>query len=199
MFAIPVLLFAHQSPSPDSPHYCESPTNGYTMKSLTSCQGLVFSIIIVRVGLGITTDGPSPPTDSFVDNNPHLKTIDTIPRHTTQISGDTIAFSQPHTWPVQPARPLNQPLPQQQQQQRKINKKPSIFSFKRSGRGPPRQEQGHYNLRSQMAHPSSYFRASEEIGVDLELEVELDEARYKQPKALPVALMLPRSDDRFSQ
>jgi hypothetical protein len=50
-----------------------------------------------------------------------------------------------------------------------------------------------------MIHPTSYFRTSQEIGVNLELEAEMDEEIYNHPKALPIALMFPRSDREFSQ
>lgn len=155
---------------------------------------LVFSIVIFRIELGVTTDGPqSPSANPSADNDHSLKSIIRLSTH-HGTSQDSVSFSPSHFWPAQPDRSLPgylpRPLQERQQQQRK-NSKRSLFDFLRGDRPP---KQGHYNLRSQLAHPSSYFRTSEEMGVDVELEVEIDEARWQQPKALPNALMLPRSE-----
>lgn len=160
-------------------------------------QGLVFSIIIVRVGLGITTDGPSPPTDSSSDDDHYMRTTDIFTRPSSQLprlSRVSMPSSPSHHWPFQPYRPLG---PVHQGQHNK-SPKTSIFSFKRNRQGEEKG-QGHYNLRSQLAQPSSYFRASEDMEIDMELEFEMDEARYRRPKPLPVALVVARSEQSFGR
>ncbi|KAF9451549.1 hypothetical protein P691DRAFT_662941 [Macrolepiota fuliginosa MF-IS2] len=155
--------------------------------AMTPIIGLVFSIIIVRIGLGLTT-GDSPPgaidtiniSDCESPYTPYIRPNSHLSRLPQRVSATP---SPTRLWPVQPNRPINPP-------QQNIKTKTSILSFKRKIQ---RTRQAHYNLRSQAARPSSYFRTSEDMEIDTELEFELDEARYRRPKALPVALMLPRA------
>ncbi len=146
----------------------------------------MFSVIIVRVSLGISTDGPLPPDDTtsyhtgrHVESDSHTRPSSRLSR----FSRMSPTSSPSRLWPVQPHRPINP-------SQGRGHKHKSGLSFWNPHHG---QGQTHYNLRSQAEHPSSYFRASEDMEIDTELEFEIDEARYRQPKALPVALMLPSS------
>lgn len=145
----------------------------------------MFSVIIVRVSLGISTDGPlSSENTAFHDHRNHHIESGTHthphppPTHPSRLSSTP---SPSRLWPVQPNRPVN---PRGGRRKQAIG-----LSFWNRRRG---QGQTHYNLRSQTEHPSSYFRASEDMEIDTELEFEIEEARYRQPKMLPVALVLPR-------
>lgn len=119
------------------------------------------------------------------------------PRHQriSCILQDSIIISPSRLWPTQPDRSLPYHLPlaiQERQHGRNIETKLGRFGF--SKRHSSLRSSGkifHYNLRSKLAHPSSYFRVSEEMGIDMELEVEIEEAKLRKPKALPVALIIP--------
>ncbi|KAJ3576008.1 hypothetical protein NP233_g708 [Leucocoprinus birnbaumii] len=162
---------------------------------------IVFSIVVFRMGASNPSDPREFSTGFLVDSDSNLKPVT---RFNLRLPGqkptrDSGTLSPSHFWPVQPDRSLPGYLPPQLQEQQRQRNKGSKTGFLQNalhrgcstGQG---REQGHYNLRSQTKHPLSYFRASEELAVDMELEAEIDQARWQRPKALPPALMLPRSD-----
>lgn len=143
------------------------------------------------------SNNDAPIIDSIGKSEMNSKT----PRHHQPIPcilRDSIVISPSRFWPTQPDRSLPYHLPrtiQERQHGRNIKTKLGRFGFrKRHDSLRSDGKKSHYNLRSKLAHPSSYFRVSEEMGIDIELEVEMEEAKLRKPKALPAALIIPWID-----
>lgn len=158
----------------------------------------MFSAAICRVGLDDQTADELrlSNNDTLTDAIGKSEMNSKLPRHHQPISctfRDSIAISPSRFWPTQPDRSLPYHLPrtiqERQHGSRNIKTKPDFGKHY----GTPRSDgkKSHYNLRSKLAHPSSYFRVSEEMGIDMELEVEIEEAKLRKPKALPAALIIP--------
>ena len=160
----------------------------------------MFSAAICRVELNDQKAGELrlSNNDTRIDGIGKSEMNSKSPRHHQPIScilRDSIVISPSRFWPTQPDRSLPYHLPrtiQERQHGRNIKTKLGRFGFsKHHDFLRSDGKKFHYNLRSKLAHPSSYFRVSEEMGIDMELEVEMEEAKLRKPKALPVALIIP--------
>lgn len=158
----------------------------------------MFSAAICRVELDVQKAGKlrSSNNDTRIDGVGKSEMNSKSPRHHQPIScilRDSILISpSPRFWPTQPDRSHPYHLPRTIQHGRNIKTKLGRIGFSKhhdSLRSDGKKF--HYNLRSKLAHPSSYFRVSEEMGIDMELEVEMEEAKLRKPKALPVAVIIP--------
>lgn len=136
--------------------------------------------------------------DTLINSISSPKMNGTLPHHHQPIScvfRDSIVPSPSRFWPIQPDRSLPYGLPRtihgrQHCRNIKTKTKTSRLGFSKHHDSPRLDgKKSHYNLRSKLVHPSSYFRTSEEMGIDMELEVEMDEAKLRKPKALPAVLI----------
>ncbi|KAF7760278.1 hypothetical protein Agabi119p4_10954 [Agaricus bisporus var. burnettii] len=145
------------------------------IEALPSIIGILFSILLIRIGLGLSIDGPQPsPSPSWSPSHTqfHYSKSSNPPKY---LNNNTINPSSPNTHHSH--RPFILPLILNQNHNLKEKGQIQIDKI---------QQQQHYNLRSQLPQPSSYFRTSEDIEIDMELEFEIDEARCRRPKSLPI-------------
>ncbi|XP_006456019.1 hypothetical protein AGABI2DRAFT_121919 [Agaricus bisporus var. bisporus H97] len=148
------------------------------IEALPSIIGILFSILLIRIGLGLSIDGPQPsPSPSWSPSHTqfHYSKSSNPPKY---LNNNPINPSSPNTHPSH--RPFILPLILNQNHNLKEKGQIQIDKAREQ------QQQQHYNLRSQLPQPSSYFRTSEDIEIDMELEFEIDEARCRRPKSLPI-------------